>query len=336
MIAFYKRLLKTLLLINKGLDNSGSTPIPVLMYHGVVPDEFPMEAWTLIKESNFRSQMDILKACYDVTNIAEAYKSLGKKSRGKPKAVVTFDDGYRNLYQCAYPTLGEYNIPATIFLVTDYCDRQRLFWFDKIILAIQRRSRLSKDGTETIQAGAGLNGGSNVRWEHTQHILEYLKKLSDNDREIISDRLFAQIKLDESIFENLYVLKADQIQKMTNSGLIKIGSHTHNHELLDKLPPDQATDSIRSSLDILNRMTGNSCHLFAYPNGNYNKETLSILESLGIFAAFTTRNGRWTFKESQFEIPRISIGSYDSLFEFVLKISGFHSRMKSLKKILIR
>jgi len=334
MTAFYKKLLKTLLVMNKVVERSSPASIPVLMYHGVVPDDFPIDSWTLLKESEFRLQMDILKACYDITTIDEAFKSFGEKNQGKPKAVVTFDDGYRNLYYSAYPILRKYKIPATIFLVTDYSNRNKLFWFDKIILAMQKFKSLNTDKADIRHACVSPDRVNKDRWERKQHILEYLKQFCDSDRELISERMFSKLQIGESTLESLYVLKAEQIRNMTNSELIEFGSHTHNHKLLNQQHAGQAEDSIHSSIKVLNQLTGNNCRHFAYPNGDYTSETISVLKKLGFLAAFTTREGRWNYWDNRFEIPRISVGSYDSPLEFVLKISGFHSRLKNLKRFI--
>ena len=44
--------------------------------------------------------------------------------------MVTFDDGYENVYRSALPILREYQVPATVFLATAYLDSQLPFPFD--------------------------------------------------------------------------------------------------------------------------------------------------------------------------------------------------------------
>ena len=44
--------------------------------------------------------------------------------------VVTFDDGYENVYHNAWPILKELSVPATVFLVTSYLDADRPFASD--------------------------------------------------------------------------------------------------------------------------------------------------------------------------------------------------------------
>ncbi len=58
--------------------------------------------------------------------------------------VVTFDDGYDNIYHNAWPVLKKLSVPATVFLVTAYLDADRPFAFDNWRAA----------GSERVPAGA--------------------------------------------------------------------------------------------------------------------------------------------------------------------------------------
>jgi peptidoglycan/xylan/chitin deacetylase (PgdA/CDA1 family) len=40
-----------------------------------------------------------------------------------PAAALTFDDGFEDFYQEAFPVIAEYRFPATVFLVSGYCGR---------------------------------------------------------------------------------------------------------------------------------------------------------------------------------------------------------------------
>ena len=54
---------------------------------------------------------------------------------------ITFDDGYRDNFVCAFPILKKLGIPATIFLATEYMDSGQLPWYDQVRLAFKLTTR---------------------------------------------------------------------------------------------------------------------------------------------------------------------------------------------------
>jgi peptidoglycan/xylan/chitin deacetylase (PgdA/CDA1 family) len=76
------------------------------------------------------------------------------------QVVLTFDDGFRNVYEHAVPILQAYRFPATVFLVTDYCAKTNS-WPGQT-LRIDREPLL---GWKEIQemSRAGISFGSHTR-----------------------------------------------------------------------------------------------------------------------------------------------------------------------------
>ena len=95
--------------------------IPVLMYHAVHNQRSPIS----ITPQDFRQHMRWLKE--QGIQVLSAGSLLEMLGRGKPlpaKAVVlTFDDGYENLFWNVYPVLSEFDFTATVFLVSGFCGK---------------------------------------------------------------------------------------------------------------------------------------------------------------------------------------------------------------------
>ena len=91
---------------------AGST---LLIYHRVgagTRDELD------VTTADFDAQLDILSA-QQVVPLGEAVDALEGEDR-KPRVVLTFDDGFGDVYDNAWPRLRERGIPFTVYLATSY------------------------------------------------------------------------------------------------------------------------------------------------------------------------------------------------------------------------
>lgn len=93
--------------------------ISILMYHQVGKFSHPRShRVTFCELRRFRAQMRYLKLFgYRVIGLEEAVASLlGHHDPVGDAVVLTFDDGYENFHEHAYPVLKRLEFPATVFL----------------------------------------------------------------------------------------------------------------------------------------------------------------------------------------------------------------------------
>ena len=107
----------------KPYDRGGLTPqgfqiVPILCYHQFSENEINKMTVT---RSAFEGQMKFLKdEGYRVITLDQLLDFIEFKGDLPTKAVViTFDDGWRSMYDIAYPILRQYGYPATLFVYTD-------------------------------------------------------------------------------------------------------------------------------------------------------------------------------------------------------------------------
>jgi peptidoglycan/xylan/chitin deacetylase (PgdA/CDA1 family) len=88
----------------------------ILNYHSVHPTHE-----TSTRPEDFLQQMEYLKAHFNVISLSDFYR-MRTAGRDLPAhiAMVTFDDGYRDNYDHAFPVLRRLDLPATIFLTTGF------------------------------------------------------------------------------------------------------------------------------------------------------------------------------------------------------------------------
>ena len=105
----------------------------ILTYHRVSPivPGFPAPTCN-VTPTNFRAQLaGLLDRGYKPWPLRTvlAWAAAGNEVPADA-FVVTFDDGYENVYRHAWPVLQELNVPATVFLATAYLGSDDAFPFD--------------------------------------------------------------------------------------------------------------------------------------------------------------------------------------------------------------
>jgi hypothetical protein len=93
----------------------------LLMYHRVLPDAADVSAiepGMYVRASTFEQHLEVLQSRWEVAGLS----SVLEAPRGdRPRVALTFDVGWRDNLETAWPILKRHGARATIFLVTDWC-----------------------------------------------------------------------------------------------------------------------------------------------------------------------------------------------------------------------
>ena len=107
----------------------------VLMYHRVLPDApHPgVDPGMFVAASAFERHLRLLRLRYELVTI-DAFGDwmAGRRQFARPPCAITFDDGWRDNYEMAFPLLQRYEAPATVFLVTNWIGRDDMLDADRI------------------------------------------------------------------------------------------------------------------------------------------------------------------------------------------------------------
>ncbi|MCJ7789828.1 MAG: polysaccharide deacetylase family protein [Candidatus Atribacteria bacterium] len=107
--------------INNNIVYAEETVIPILTYHNFTKDIGSSYSINIIE---FEKQLDYLATHnYSVISLSELLKGL-KNGQFPPKPVViTIDDGFKSTFTLACPVLKKYNFPATLFIYTNFIEK---------------------------------------------------------------------------------------------------------------------------------------------------------------------------------------------------------------------
>jgi peptidoglycan/xylan/chitin deacetylase (PgdA/CDA1 family) len=120
-------------LLDAALGSRAGQSFGILLYHRIAPVHDGVRPPTMnVTPGRFREQLEGLLRCgYQFRPLREVVDGALKGEPPPPKtAVVTFDDGYQNIYLDAWPVLRELGVPATLFVVTGCLDSPEPFPFD--------------------------------------------------------------------------------------------------------------------------------------------------------------------------------------------------------------
>ena len=304
--------------------------LTVIMYHGIIKDPLMVHDWCFVDEHSFHMQIEYLRKHFEIISLSEAVGRMGKGEIKRPTAVITFDDGYQNNYDVAFPILWREKIPATIFLATGLINTNDTVWYGRINLALAktRRSSIEWNGFKfdlstlnlKAKASAALQG-SLKRLPHPQLMAEVstvILKLEDDPEGSIG------------MGSSFRMLDKKAIGEMAASALIEFGAHTHHHAILSHLSSGERVNEIRQSIDTVYELTGHPCKYFAYPNGraeDYDSETIKDLKTYGIQIAVTTISGPNDRMTPVMELRRYGIGADLPMAEFQLMVHHFINKM---------
>jgi peptidoglycan/xylan/chitin deacetylase (PgdA/CDA1 family) len=97
-----------------------------------------------------------------------------------------------------------------------------------------------------------------------------------------------------------------QIQEMSDAGM-SMESHTKTHQSLRERDYDFLVYEMLGSIESLQAYTARQPHMFSFPVGHYDDATLAVAQTLPIWRAVTTHNGRYHTTDNRFELDRVRI-----------------------------
>jgi peptidoglycan/xylan/chitin deacetylase (PgdA/CDA1 family) len=225
-------------------------------------------------------------------------------------AVITFDDGYRDNFELAFPILRELGAHAFFFIPTDYIERPHLPWWDRIAFVLKHttvdRLRLEFPGRFEVEYER-LGRDRAIR-----ELLRFYKTSSNFDEEAFFEHLEerAEVAVDaEALGRELFV-SWDQVRQMREAGMA-IGSHTHSHRILARLPEAHQRDELATSKARLESELGARVETVAYPVGTrtaFSELTKRLARETGYRLAFSNDGGiNRADRTDPFDVRRITL-----------------------------
>ncbi len=269
----------------------------ILMLHHVRParrERFqPNAQLEVMPEFLERVVRRLRRAEVDLISLDEMHRRLTTGDFGRRFACFTFDDGYRDNKEHAFPILKAAGVPFTIYVATSFADRLGKLWWLGLEQVIARNDRfaLMMDGEERRVACPTIA----AKREVFDTLYWWLRGLPSEKMllEAVSD-LAARHGVDMARFCADLCMDWNEIAELARDPLVTIGAHTVNHVILAKASEGQVRNELKTSRSIIAAALGKAPAHLAYPFGDpttAGAREFRIAAELGYKTAVTTRPG---------------------------------------------
>jgi peptidoglycan/xylan/chitin deacetylase (PgdA/CDA1 family) len=306
----------------------------ILWYHGICDDGFDLLKGydeRHISRSCFREQLAYLKRKgYSFVSMTELVNTVKNKGRLGKKVVLTFDDGFRNIVENAYPIMREFNAKGCFYLVTDLIVADKLLWTDYVETVIRSQepghfqfdfkgekfTYILTDKKSCEYAMKDIK--AKLRNIPNPEMLEHFKQLGDVQT--------------ENIPKEFIIANWDEI-KALDTNILEIGSHTRSHPNCTNLTSNkELEDEIHRSKKDIEDIIGREVEHFSYPAGSFNQEVIDMVIQGGYKSAVTIKNGFVDIHSELYQLKRIDPDENPLMFKS--RISGTTSVLRRIRAII--
>lgn len=247
---------------------------------------------SFLNENQFKYQINLIKSRYKIISSLDI-KNVDLKSK-EEYATLTFDDGLLDHYN-VYKFLKSMNISGTFLIPKMPIIEKRVMNTHKIqfILASANEKKISNYILSLFNNKVEIwNKYSKTKWKNNwwskemifvTNFLRTHKDISVNNYDLTNQLFKEFVSNDEFNFSKDLYLEVNQIEEMSNEGMV-IGGHgdiSENLTLLDNYKSD-INESIKFISKYSEKIT------FSYPNGGFNDEIKNYMSETGCYLSYTT------------------------------------------------
>lgn len=294
---------------------------------------------------DLRRHLLYLRQHYRIMHLEEALEELyttgkwGKQIRDRrTPMVLTFDDGYRDLYTHAFPIVCELQVPITLFIIPGYIGSGNCFWWEAGDLFVEQ-AQVDKVTIEGCTYHLGQH-------EERKALAQVIYARTRHSRSVAEREAFLTLVREELAIPSLIlpeeeaVLNWAEIREMEESGWVSFGAHTMHHPVLAYLK-----DAVEVRCEVsecrtkIEQQLGHSVCTFAYPIGkaeHIGEEALQAVREAGYDWAVTTIYGINTARSDPRQLRRIETDVTRHWLFLAAETSGIRKWILALIKSLQR
>jgi len=313
-----------------------SDSVIILTYHSFT-DIIDNELINRVPINMFEHQIAFLKRHYHVLSMSEALKFIKREIQfnekiKKPKVVITVDDGFADNYLLMFPVIKKYNVPATVFISTDFIDTGRPPWPTQILEILKHTKAFYTEYPFKMPLRK-----KHERDEAARILKDMFKRFNQEERFRKLEELRNHLKISTNYSSAPLIW--NQIREMRKSS-VEFGTHTVYHSSLTFTDQADMIAELNESKIRLEEELNEQCNLFSYPDGDWDENCKLYVQKEGYQAAVTQDKGKNAVNCDPYTLKRIEVPFNETLRTFACRSSlvslstgKFHLRHKWLSRV---
>jgi len=292
----------------------------VLTYHRVLSPEEMAESWShpaiVVTPETFERHMRVLSRAFKVLRLSEFQAHLTTGARFEAgSCLVTFDDGWRETYDQAWPVLQRHRVPATVFLPVRFIGSDDVFWQERLgellYTAWQIARRDAPSAARVVEALGGSGLESVVGFDEAtvkQDVLDLVraKKTHDGWNPDAAIQRLQQLTGHPGTSSVDRFMTWDQVREMSHDS-VTFGAHGETHRMLTTLTESEVDREMVVSRQTLETMLETPIDAVSYPNGNCNAAIAEAAKRAGFAVGFSMNRGPVESADERFLVRRVNI-----------------------------
>jgi peptidoglycan/xylan/chitin deacetylase (PgdA/CDA1 family) len=278
-------------------ERTQSPWLTVVTYHRVVTREDPRFDAGVVDATavELDRQLAMMRRYFTPITLEDLLDALDGRALPRNPALVTFDDGYRECHDVALPILQRHGFRAAFFLVTEYINQRRVFWWDRIayVTSRSRRPRIELDYPNHLRLRLGRDRSSACT-----RLLSVVKSsyALDVERFLVELASSADVEWTEATerrYADELVMTWDHVRALSRAGMA-LASHTRTHRVLQTLHPSELVSELAGSRQDLEAQINRPVRAVSFPVGRSiaHSDTLrDAVRSAGYALGFSNGSG---------------------------------------------
>ncbi|UZE22037.1 polysaccharide deacetylase family protein [Pseudomonas sp. B21-056] len=225
----------------------------------------------------------------------------------RPRVTLTFDDGWRDNAMNAFPLLRQYQVPASIFLSTDFIGSRQHFWWESIgetlwgshgqVARLALIEHLQQAGRPLPVMLDDLDDD-----RRSLSLLHYLQSLKTLAPQTLSD-------LTDTCPHGAQPQALDwtQVRMLEDSGLVRFGPHGASHAILTGLDDQRLHEELSRSRIAMENACAQPLPVYCYPNGDNDERVRHQVAAHGFAFALGTEAGLYRNDGDPWNLPRFGV-----------------------------